>query len=445
MKKPHTAALSKLLVTSVVVWAAATTVAQAQPRDVLPTHGAQVLETLSARVGGTSAIKATSAPESAASAARAAIRLARETTDTRYLGRAQALLARWWDQPDAPTELAVLQATVQQSRHEFAAAHAVLTSALEPVHDLGARAVLSDWGEMQGANRSHSQSYGEDLQRGRSPQSGETRPASEVVNRLFKRNPSHAQGWLTLATLERLAGRYPAALRACTQVMRAGAALHGAACQLETRSLQGAHEAARRGLEALRTQAADAQTQAWLLSLIAENEERAGRDASASAAYQTSLNLATDGYTAIALADLQLRMNLPAQTLQTLAHQPDSDAVLLRRAFALKLSNKPQWKTLAAQLQERFAAISQRADINPATHAREQALAHLWLSNDGEQALQAAQLNLTLQKEPFDWWLALRSAELAQQPQVAAQLRRDVAAQGLRDARLNIAATGAQP
>jgi hypothetical protein len=118
--------------------------------------------------------------------------------------------------------------------------------------------------------------------------------------------------------------------------------------------------------------------------------------------------------------------------------------VLLRRARALQLINNPQWRSLAAELQTRFAALAARAD-NPATHARELALAKLLLENNGAQALQAAQLNLTLQKEPFDWWLALRSAELAGQPRVVEQLQRDATAQGLRDARLVGAAPKAQP
>jgi hypothetical protein len=381
--KALTLRLRQLFVTTVVVWA---TAAHAQPRDWVPTRGDQVLETLGARVTATTT---DATPEAAARAARAAITQARATADTRYLGRAQALLARWWDQADAPTELAVLQATVQQSRHEFAAAHAVLTAALQ-------------------------------------------------------RNPAHAQGWLTLATLERVAGRYPAALQACAQVTKAGAALYGSACKLETTSLQGAHDAARRGLQALASSAPDAATQAWLLSLTAENEERAGQDAAARTAYQASLSLAADGYTALAFADLQLRTGQAPQALQTLANQPASDAVLLRRARALQLINNPQWRSLAAELQSRFAALAARAD-NPATHAREQALFNLWVKTNGTQALQAAQLNLTLQKEPFDWWLALRSAELAGQPRVVEQLQRDAAAQGLRDARLVGTAPKARP
>ncbi len=344
-------------------------------RDITPTSDNQIIEKLGPRVR-TSA----STPEAAALAARQAITLARQTADVRYLGRAQATLHRWWDQPDAPAELAVLQATVHQSRHEFAAAHRVLQSALQ-------------------------------------------------------REPLHAQGWLTMATLERVAGRYSAASTACAAVERAGAALYAAACMLETNSLQGQHDAAAKGFDALRKQTKDSITQAWLLSLAAENEERAGRDAAALATYQSSLALDKDTYTALGAADLLLRTARAAQALPLLTPLPDSDAVLLRRAYAAKLLGNTVWQELANQLLQRIEALDQRGD-NPAAHARERALMHLWLDADGPRALASAQLNLTLQKEPFDWWLALQSAQLAGQTATTDKLQQDIAAIGLRDARL---------
>lgn len=365
---------------AIILLAATGALAQAAGRDWQATSDSQVVETLPPRVRTPSATAATT-PQAAALAAKQAITLARQTAETRYLGRAQASLGRWWNQSDAPVELAVLQATVHQSRHEFAAARTVLTQALQ-------------------------------------------------------REPQHAQGWLTLATLERVAGSYPAAMAACAQVTRAGAALYGAACQLETTSLQGQHDEARRGLAQLQRQATDASTQAWLGSLLAESEERAGRDGAALAAYQASLALAPDGYTALAAADLLLRTGQAAAALMQLADQPASDAVLLRRAYALKLLKDPQWQTVSTELQARFAALDQRGD-DPGAHARERALAYLWLDADAAKALQSAKLNLTLQKEPLDWWLALQSAQRAGHTAELARLRSEVAATGLRDARLS--------
>jgi hypothetical protein len=348
---------------------------QAGGRDLSPTSDHQVVEILVPRVRTSS-----STPQAAAVAARQAITLARQTADTRYLGRAQAVLQAWWNKSDAPVELAMLQATIQQARHEFA-------------------------------------------------------PAKRILEQAVQRDPLHAQAWLTLATLERVAGQYPAALAACAAVERAGTALYAAACQLETQSLQGQHTQARQGFEALLNRSTDANTQAWLMSLTAENEERAGHSSAALAGYQASLVLASDTYTALAAADLLLRTQRADEALQILAKQPESDAVLLRRAYALKLQNKPSWQTLAAQLRLRLDALDQRGD-DPAAHARERALLHLWLDADGVRALQSAKLNLTLQKEPFDWWLALKSAQMVGEGVTMEQLQRDIAATGLRDVRL---------
>jgi predicted Zn-dependent protease len=349
--------------------------ASAVLRDIVPSNDRQVIETLPPRVR-----TSTPTPEAAALAARQAITLARKTSDVRYLGRAQAILQRWWDKADSPVELAVLQATVQQSRHEFEAAKRILVAALA-------------------------------------------------------RNPQHAQGWLTLATIERLSGRYSAALAACAAVERAGAALYASACSLETRSLQGQNDAVRAGFSALLRQSTDASTQAWLWSLTGENEERAGRDSAALKAYQTSLALAPDGYTALAAADLLLRTGRSDLAVQALAQEADSDAVLIRRAYAAKLQNQTAWQGMAQQLKERITALDQRGD-DPATHARERALMHLWLDADGVSALRSAQLNLTLQKEPFDWWLALKSAQLALQHDEVNSLRKKINDLGLKDTRL---------
>jgi predicted Zn-dependent protease len=370
-------ALPKLLrLMAVAAWWVCVPASHAQPRDLIPGSDNQVLEVLPPRVRAAAAT-----PESAAIAARRAIELSRETADPRYLGRAQAALAPWWDRADAPVPLAILQATVQQSRHEFNAARATLQRALA-------------------------------------------------------RDGAQPQGWLTLATLERLAGRYPTALDACAQVGRSGAALHAAACEFETRSLQGQFEDARRGLLALHRLAPDAATQAWLLSLVAESEERAGQTAQASRSYQASLARAADGYTALAYADLLLRNNDAEAALKVLADQPASDAVLLRQARALRLRGDARWQGLAGEVAQRLAALNARGD-DPAWHAREQAMAALWLQDDPASAWRAAQLDLKHQKEPVDWLLAFEAAQRVGDIAGVARLRDELKTTGLRDERLS--------
>ena len=327
-----------------VFWAG--TAMAAFPQDLTPGLDAEVVERLPERV---SAAPAT--PQAAATTAQRWITLSRETADPRYLGRAQAALARWWGQADAPADLLVLQATVEQGRHEFSAARATLERALQT-------------------------------------------------------NPAQVQGWLTLATLERVAARYEAAEAACRNVARYGAALYATACLLETRSLQGQHDAARNGFTALRQQVAgNAAQRAWIGSLLAESEERAGRDDAADAAYRRSLADAPDGYTALAYADQLLRRNRASAALEVLRHQPDSDSVLLRRAQALRLMGDAAWQPLVRDLEARFAANAARGEGLDA-HARERALLALWLQGQPAAAWKAARTNLALQKEPLDWWLA---------------------------------------
>ena len=326
-------------------------------------------------------------PAAAAQQARQDISVARQTGDTRYWGRAQAALAPWWDRADAPVELAVLQATVQGGRHEFSASRAVLTAALA-------------------------------------------------------RTPDYAQGWLNLAALERLSARYPESLAACEAVARAGQALYAQACRLETKSLQGEHALAAQGLKELLSQAGDAGQRSWLLSLLAESEERAGQDAAAADAYVRSLTAGHDLYTAIAFSDFLLRTGKTAQAQQILAPLPATDAVVLRRAAVWKRLGDARWSAERQLLKTRVEELQRRGD-DVSLHGRELALAALWLDEDAAQALQGARSNLRLQREPLDWWVALQSARLAKDDAALAEIEGAIRAAGLRDARLASAGAAA--
>ena len=353
--------------------------------ELQPTRDDEVLELLPAVTRNRPA-QAASAPKAANPAAAALqarqdIGVARQTGDTRYWGRAQAALAPWWDKPDAPVELAVLQATVQQGRHEFEASRKVLTAALA-------------------------------------------------------RAPGHAQGWLNLAALERLSARYTEALAACEAVARAGQALYAAACRLETQSLQGQHSSSAPGLQALIAQTTDASQRSWLLSLLAESQERAGQDRAAADAYSRSLALAPDLYTSIALSDLLLRTGKASQALRVLAPLPETDAVVLRRAAAWRRLGDARWTGARALLREYSAELERRGD-DPALHCRELALAALWLDDDAPHALALARRNLLLQREPLDWWVALQSARQARDAAASAEIANAIRKAGLHDERLS--------
>jgi tetratricopeptide (TPR) repeat protein len=351
-------------------------------KDFKPSSDEQIIEKLPARASLRTNVEASATPQARVALAQEAIRLSRQTSDPRHLGRAQAALAPWWGKPDAPVAVAILQATIQQSRHEFSAARAVLEASLA-------------------------------------------------------REPNHAQGWLTLANLERIAGRYEESLRACSQVAKGGAAFYAQACHLETRSMLGEHALARRGLTALASQTADRDNQAWVLSLLAESEERAGEDELALKAYRHSLGLSPDTYTSLAMADLLLRTGRPMPVVALLRDLPNSDAVLIRRAYAYKLLGDPSWVALNLEISERFQALDRRGD-DPATHARERALVALWLDGDVAKGLKWAKLNLEVQKEPADWLiLASMNGGQSVAAKEIAQWKASLKTQGLVDARIN--------
>lgn len=316
----------------------------------------------------------------AALVAREAIAMARQTGETRYWGHAQAALAPWWNRPDAPVALAILQATVQQGRHEFDAARQVLESAL-------------------------------------------------------KRDSVQAQAWLTLASLHRLSARYGDALGACDAVARAGQPFYAQACLLETLSLQGQNTKATQGLLTLLKQSESADQRGWLWSLLAENLERGGLDKAAQDAYQKSLAQGPDLYTAIAYSDLLLRTGQTIKALQLLATSPPTDAVLLRRAAAWKRLGDPQWKSARTTLQERSAELVRRGD-DPSLHGRELALVALWLDDNPRQALVLARANLGLQREPLDFWVAVESAHRAKNKAALLELAVRIESIGLKDRRL---------
>lgn len=355
---------------------------------IVPTHDDEVLEVLPAITHSrpsrapfaASVLPQAMDPSTAARQARDDIAVARQTGDTRYWGRAQALLAPWWDHADAPPEIAILQATVQQGRHEFAASRLVLEAALA-------------------------------------------------------RAPGNAQGWLNLAALERLSARYPQSVAACDAVQRASQPWYAAACRWETRSLQGQQAAAARGMQALLTQAKGPEQASWLWSLLAEGHERAGQDVAANDAYTRSLALTPDLYTAIAYSDLLLRRGQLEAALRVLAPLPETDAVLLRRAVAWRRMGDRRWTDLRQTLRERTAALLRRGD-DPGLHGREAALVALWLDDDPTQALALARANLLLQREPLDWWIALQSARGARDAKAVAQIGTALGSAGLVDQRL---------
>ena len=111
----------------------------------------------------------------------------------------------------------------------------------------------------------------------------------------------------------------------------------------------------------------------------------------------------------------------------------ESDALLLRRAIALKRLDSPLLKPAAAALTARFDAARMRGENY---HAREQARLALDVLGQTKPALQLALSNWAQQKEPADALLLYRAALAAGQPDAAAPELKRLALAGWVDKRL---------
>jgi len=333
---------------------------------IVPKHDDDVIEVLPS--GGGSRVEErrlrralAAEPGNAAHAAELAkhyIGLARGSGDPRFAGQALAALAAWPDPATAPPQVLLMQATVAQYLHDFDASVALL-------------------------------------------------------ERLVARDPRHAQAWLTLATVRRVQGRYADSDRACRQLSALGAGVYGDACLAENQSLRGEWQGARETLTRL---AADPQldpsTRNWLLTTLAETEERAGNNAAAESAYGKALAASPDAYTAIAYADWLIARGRHRDALALLGEREPNDAILLRQAIAATLADAPDAKRASAEMRERMAQANLRPEAR-SVHAREQAMFALWVERQPARALELARINVAKQREPIDVLLLAQAAKAA--------------------------------
>jgi tetratricopeptide (TPR) repeat protein len=317
----------------------------------------------------------------AVAVARRHLAQARALGDPRHAGLAMAALQRWPDPATAPDEVLLLQATLAQYQHEFDGA----TARLE---------------------------------------------------RLLARTPRQPQAWLTLATLRRVQGRYEASDAACAEVASAGATLHALACRAENDALRGRYDAARTALNRLlATPRLEAETRGWLLTTLAELEDRAGARAAADAAWRAALAADASPYAVLGRADHLIDSGRHAEALMLLADQPSGDGVLLRRAIAGRRGGAVTAAADAREVRERYAQAALRAQAQ-ARHAREQAMFALWIDNDPRRACTFARENVRHQREPLDLLVLAQCARADGDAAARRQVAALVAELGLVDRRI---------
>jgi tetratricopeptide (TPR) repeat protein len=298
--------------------------------------------------------------------ARLDIQLARERSDPRYLGYAQAALLPWWTD-DAPPAVLVLRATIEQSLHDFDAALRHLDLALAV-------------------------------------------------------SPEDAQAWLTRAIVLTVRARYDEARASCARVAPLIEPLAFVVCETQIDSLTGhAKEAHDRLVSALPANVQGAEVSAtaeWALSSLGEYAARAGDPDAAERHFRAALAMDKgDAYARGALADLLTDRARFDEAAALLRGAEADDGMLLRLAIAERRGKLRGVEEHTNMLAARFDASRARGDV---VHRREEARFWLELRDDAERALELARANWDVQKEPWDARIFVAAAAAAHAPKPAA-------------------------
>jgi tetratricopeptide (TPR) repeat protein len=311
------------------------------------------------------------------------IQQSRLSGDLRYLGYAEAVLTPWVKRSPPVPDVLVLQATLQQSRHEFSASLATLERSLTA-------------------------------------------------------RPDDPQALLVRATVLRVLGRYPEARASCEQFARMVEPRLGVICIQSLRGLSGHLESAYLELTQVSSQGWLNSEKSWLYSELGEMAVRLGRDADAQHWFEQDLNLVpTDFYVRAAYADLLLRQARPGEALTLLQGRESFEPLLLRIAVAQRQLHDPQLAQSSARLRAAFAAETQRGE---AVHRREQARFLLEVEDQPNSSLAAALENWAVQREPDDVLVLVNAAKAAGNPAAALPALDFIRAQGLSDVRVDAAA-----
>ncbi len=351
-----------------------------------PASASQILARVAPRDPAEQAARRTLArsPENvelAVELARTDVARYRTLSDPRYLGRAQATLARWWGLATPPHAVLLLRATILQSTHEFVAARADL-------------------------------------------------------DQIVASHPDDAQAHLTRAVVATITADYVAARASCAAVERLAPPLVAASCIAPIDGIAGtaADAYARLNEVFAATRGGDVAIRGWALTALAELAIQLGDNEAAARHLQDALVVdREDAYARNLLADILLDTGRAAEASQLLAGRDAIDSHLVRRAIAEHQLRGPDAPRLVAAMRDRIAAAAGRGDR---IHLREEARFALAVDGDAAGAVVLARASWEVQKELADARLLAQTAIAARDPAAAAPVIAWARTTGVRDAQL---------
>jgi tetratricopeptide (TPR) repeat protein len=323
--------------------------------------------------------------------ARLYIQEARSSGDLRFLGYAEATLAPWIE-PDSgrradpaaragvpSADALVLQATIQQSRHDFAGALDTLRTALAL-------------------------------------------------------RPQDPQAWLTSATILRVLGRFDEARGACRRLSASVGPAVMELCSRPVEALSGSLAASYDRVRDISSQGMPNDERAWRDSELGEMAVRLGRDVEAEHWFNNGLQFSPDDfYIRAAYADLLLSQGRGREVLALLRGRESLEPLLLRMALAQRVLRDVGLADSRVRLSAAFAEEAQRGE---GIHRREEARFLLDVVGDARGALRAALANWQVQHEVDDVLILLRAARAAGEPSAAAPALQFVLQHHLEDIRI---------
>jgi len=241
--------------------------------------------------------------------------------------------------------------------------------------------------------------------------------ALRLLDRALALDRFNGQAWLTKATILQVQGRFTEARQACRPLIQINGHLIALACLTGVNSLTGQLQASYDALSRVFSDdpRLDTAVRVWIWDQLADMAERVGDDAAAERYFQAALVASPgDGYTQGGYADLLLRQHRPAQVLILLGDQTQQDNLLLRLAIAAKQLGSERAGALSDAFQARYEAARCDGDF---THLREQARFLLEVRGDVRAAVELAERNWRVQREPADvriYWEAASAADRSQ-------------------------------